>query len=124
MIVLDPKSVARAAIGVAAGRPATALLFDSPDMRLIAFRLKPGTAVPVHTSESSVMLTVLEGEGIIRNDLEERVCRAGDVVCFKPREPHGMAATNDEFQLLATITPRPGERHAANPAQSAQQGAA
>lgn len=124
MIVLDPKSVARGAIAVAAARPATALLFDSPDMRLIVFRLKPGTAVPVHTSESSVMLTVLEGEGIIRDGLEERVCRVGDVVCFAPREPHGMAATNEEFLLLATITPRPGERHAASAAPSAHQGAA
>lgn len=123
MIVLDPKSAARAAIGVAASRPATALLFDSADMRLIVFRLKPGTSVPVHTSESSVMLTVLDGEGIIRSDIEERVCRAGDVVCFAPREPHGMAAMNEEFQLLATITPRPGERHAAIGAQAAQQGA-
>ena len=124
MIVLDPKSAARAATGVAATRPATALLFDSPDLRLIVFRLKPGMAVPVHTSESSVMLTVLEGEGIIRSDLEERVCRVGDVVCFAPREPHGMSATNEEFHLAAVITPRPGERHAMNPAQSAQQGAA
>ena len=123
MIALDPTSAARAAIGVAATRPATALLFDSADIRLIVFRLKPGMAVPVHTSESSVMLTVLEGEGIIRSDGEERVCDAGDVVCFAPREPHGMNAVNDEFHLLATITPRPGERHAVSPTQTAQQGA-
>jgi quercetin dioxygenase-like cupin family protein len=124
MIALDPKSVARAAVGASATRPATALLFDSPDLRLIVFRLKPGMAVPVHTSESSVMLTVLEGEGIVRSDVEERVCRPGDVVCFAPREPHGMSATETEFHLLATITPRPGERHAPIGAQSAQTGVA
>ena len=75
--------------------------------------------MPVHTSESSVMLTVLDGEGVIRSDLEERVCRSGDVVCFAPREPHGMSAAEEEFQLLATITPRPGERHAASNAGGA-----
>ena len=123
MIVLDPKSVASAAIAATGTRPATALMFDSPDLRLVVFRLTPGTSVPVHTTDSSVMLTVLEGTGTIRDEFNERVCQAGDVVCFAPREPHGMSATNAEFKLLATITPRPGERHAARAEQVAHAGA-
>lgn len=109
MIVLDPTATARVSIAPA-GRPATTILFDSADLRLVVFRLLPGQTVPPHRSASSVMLTVLAGEGWISGPGEERACKPGDVVCYAPKELHGMNAGTEEFHLLATITPRPGER--------------
>jgi quercetin dioxygenase-like cupin family protein len=90
------------------GRPATVILFDSPDVRLLVFRLLPGQRVVTHRNPSSVMLTVLRGAGMISGRDGERRCRSGDVVVFEPDEPHGMRSTDSELHLLAAITPRPG----------------
>ena len=109
MIALDPRTAAYNAVGRTA-RPATAILFDSADVRLVVFRLEPGQAVPPHQSTSSVMLTVLQGEGWVSDAKAERMCAVGDVVCYEPNELHGMRAGDRPLHLLATITPRPGER--------------
>ena len=113
MITLDPQAAARAAVA-APGRPATAVVHDTPDARLVVFRLAPGQQVPPHRNASSVMLTVLAGGGVL--DGEEggapvsRDCAAGDVVAYAPNELHAMRAVARELLLLATITPRPGTR--------------
>lgn len=110
MITIDPGQAARDAVAANPTRAATALIFDSIDARLIVFRLAPGQAVAPHRSPSTVMLTVLQGEGILAGGDGERRCRTGDVVIYAPGELHGMRAESEELQLLATITPRPGER--------------
>ena len=110
MIALDPRAAARAARAPSATRPATAILHDAPDVRLVVFRLAPGQAVPPHRSASTVTLAVLEGAGTLSGGDGERACVAGDVVVYAPDELHGMRATDGELLLLATITPRPGER--------------
>jgi quercetin dioxygenase-like cupin family protein len=113
MIVLDPRGAARAAVAASPTRPASAILLDQPDVRLVVFRIAPGQEVPPHRNASTVLLTVLEGEGVLSGaDGEERVCRAGDAVAYAPNETHGMRATGRELLLLAVITPRPGEREA------------
>ena len=112
MIALAPLAAAREARVSATTRPATAILHDSADLRLIVFRLAPGQAVPPHRSTSTVMLTVLEGAGVLSGGDDERACVAGDVMVYDPEELHGMRATEGELLLLATITPRPGERNA------------
>ena len=118
MQALDPRGAARAAVAPSPSRPATATIHDSADARLVVFRLAPGQAVPPHRNASTVMLTVLEGEGVLSGGDGERACRAGEVVLYEPNEQHGMRATGGgELLLLAVITPRPGERHApASPA--------
>ena len=109
-----PREAARQAVAAHADRPATAILHDTPDARLVVFRLAPGQAVPPHRSASSVLLTVLEGTGVLSGEdggvACERDCAAGDVVAYAPHELHGMRAGDGELLLLATITPRPGER--------------
>ena len=113
MIALDPIAAARAAVGPA-GRPATAVVHDAPDVRLVVFRLAPGQAVPPHRNASSVLLTVLAGSGVLEGEADgvgvPRDCVAGDVVAYAPNELHAMRATSDELLLLAAITPRPGTR--------------
>ena len=110
MIALDPLTLARAASAARPERPATALLHDSEDARLVVFRLAPGQAVAPHRSRSTVVLTVLEGTGVLSGAEEERACGPGDWVMYPPDELHGMRATHRELLLLATITPRPGAR--------------
>jgi quercetin dioxygenase-like cupin family protein len=110
MTTLDPRGAARAARAANDRRPATAIVHDTADARLVVFRLAPGQEVPPHSSASTVLLTVLEGAGVLSGADEERTCRTGDVVAYAPGELHGMRATEGELLLLATITPRPGER--------------
>lgn len=112
MQTLDPRAAARAAISARPGRPATAILRDTPDVRLVVFRLTPGEQVAPHRSPSTVLLTVLEGTGTLSGEEGatpiETTCRPGDVVSYAPNELHGMRAGDEELLLLATIAPRPG----------------
>jgi quercetin dioxygenase-like cupin family protein len=114
MKTLDPRRAAREAVAASASRPATAVIDDSPDARLIVFRLAPGQAVPPHRNASTVHLAVLEGTGMLLGEEDgaprERACAAGDLVVYAPNELHGMRAGDTELLLLATITPRPGSR--------------
>ena len=107
MKVLDPRRAAAAAEPANPNRPATSIVYDVPDVRLVAFRLRPGQAVRPHRNASSVILTVIAGHGVVSGAEGEREIRAGEVVCYEPNEVHGMRATDDVFQLLAAIAPRP-----------------
>ena len=115
MKVLDaPRELARNAIAPNPSRPATAVLHDSADVRQVVFRLAPGQSVPPHRSTSTVLLTVLDGAGVLSGEGEggnaEHHCTAGDIVAYEPNELHGMRAEGETMLLLATITPRPGAR--------------
>ena len=110
MRVLEPAAAAREAVAAHPERPATALVYDEPDVRLVVFRIAPGQAVAAHTSPSTVTLHVLSGAGMVSGAEGERHVRAGQVVMYGPNEPHSMRATDQELVLLAGITPRPGRR--------------
>ncbi|CAN5241738.1 hypothetical protein BH09GEM1_BH09GEM1_12500 [soil metagenome] len=105
---------ARNAVSFNPDKPASATLLDTPDVRLIVFRLAPGQVVPPHGNASTVLLTVLSGSGIVagmdNGSPCERTCTVGDVIAYSPNETHSMRAAHNEFLLLATITPRPGTR--------------
>ena len=115
MTRVDPLTAARQAVSKRSDRPATAIVHDSPDVRLIVFRLAPGQAVAPHRSTSSVQLSVLAGSGTLTGESDggpiEQPCATGDVVVYLPDELHGMRAAGEELLLLATITPRPGGAH-------------
>ena len=111
MKLLDAITAARAAVAPNTAKPATAIIHESEDARLVVFRLAPGQQVPPHQSASTVMLRVLEGSGILSGaDGAEHACVAGDMVVYEPKETHGMRSGDEELLLLATITPRPGSR--------------
>jgi quercetin dioxygenase-like cupin family protein len=94
-------------------RPATSIVYDTPDARVVVFRIAPGQTVSPHRNGSTVILTVLSGHGVVSGGDSRRVVSAGEVIAYEPNELHGMSAIDAEFVLLATITPRPGARSAA-----------
>lgn len=110
MKIHDTTTIANEAVAARPGRPATALVHDSPDARLVLFRIAPGEEVPPHTNSSSVILTVLQGSGVFRGPTSESAVHAGTVVTYEPNELHGMCATTEQLVVLATIAPRPGTR--------------
>ncbi len=93
-----------------ADRPATALVHDSSDARIVVFRIEPGQEVPVHTSTSTVLLTIVSGTGVVIGAEGERTVGAGDIVVYDVQEPHGMRAHEKQLVIAAVIAPRPGTR--------------
>jgi quercetin dioxygenase-like cupin family protein len=110
MKTVDIPRAAREAVAANANRPATTVVHDSPDARLIVFRIAAGQAVPPHRNASAVTLAVISGRGFIRGGEEEQAVAPAEIVVFEPNELHGMRAELEELVLLATITPRPGAR--------------
>ena len=90
-------------------RPATQLLHDEPNARVVCFHVGPGQEVPPHTSESTVIVHVLEGEGLFRGERNETLLGPGGAAVYEPGEVHSMApAAEGGLRFLAIITPRPG----------------
>ncbi|MEO7456921.1 MAG: cupin domain-containing protein [Gemmatimonadaceae bacterium] len=111
MISVFPVIAAKSAVAANPARPASAVVHDSPDARLVVFRLAPGQAVPPHRSESTVVIQVLAGAGQFNGEDGQTLdVTAGDVMVYAPNELHGMRTCDGELLLLATITPRPGTR--------------
>ena len=115
MKLLDrARDAARNAVSASPSRPGIAVLHDTADVRQVVFRLEAGQSVPLHRSVSTVLLTVLEGIGVLSGEDDgmpvDRRCAVGDVVAYAPNELHGMRAESEQLLLLATITPRPGAR--------------
>jgi quercetin dioxygenase-like cupin family protein len=112
--LLDPLRAAREAVAAHPSRPASAVLHDSPDARLLVFRIAPGQRVAPHRNASSVHLSVLAGRGVLSGEAGgtpvDIPCVVGDVVLYAPNELHAMRAESEELVLLATITPSPGSR--------------
>jgi quercetin dioxygenase-like cupin family protein len=94
-------------------RPATAIVHDTPDARVLVFRIAPGQTVSPHRNGSTVILTVLSGHGIVTGGDARGIVSAGEVIAYEPNELHGMSAVDAEVVLLATITPRPSARSVA-----------
>ena len=107
---LDLRSLAAGAVAADPGRPAMAIVHDSPDLRLVTFRIGRGQQVAPHTSTSSVALIVVSGTGYVSGAQGETSVAPGDAVSYDPGERHGMRAGDDELVLLAVIAPRPGAR--------------
>lgn len=110
----DVLTIADNAISGNRDKPATAIVHDSADARVIVFRIDPGQAVALHKSTSTVMLSVLRGSGIISGPVAGAVAdheaQVGTVVVYEPGELHGMHSDTATFIVMATITPRPGAR--------------
>ena len=106
----DPRAVAAAAVSANPTRPATAMLHDSPDARLVMFRIEPGQEVAAHTSPSTVLLVGVEGRGTVSGADGAEEFGVGDVVAYEPNEIHAMKAAAERFVVMAVITPRPGGR--------------
>ena len=122
MKTTDIRKAAAEAVAANPSRPATAVIHDAADARLVVFRIAPGQAVPPHRSVSTVALTVISGAGFIGGEADERAVTPGLTTIFEPNELHGMRATTEELVLLAIISPRPGSRSAATVEASTAEG--
>jgi quercetin dioxygenase-like cupin family protein len=89
-------------------RPATQLLHDESNVRVVAFHVAPGQSVPPHTSDSTVVVQVIEGSGLFRGAENEARLGPGQTAVYLPGELHSMEPVGDGcLRFLAIITPRP-----------------
>jgi quercetin dioxygenase-like cupin family protein len=88
-----------------ADRPYRELLYDSPNLRMLAFNFEPEQELPVHChpSDSDVTLMVLEGEGEFLG-ANEMPARAGQMQIMPVGKPHGIKA-HTRLRLLVIIAP-------------------
>lgn len=108
MNTYDLTALAAEAVSASPDRPAMAVIHDSPEARLVLFRLEPGQRVAPHASTSTVILSVIAGAGFLSGgEGGEHSAHAGDAVVFANNERHGMRALSDHFVVLAIIVPRP-----------------
>lgn len=103
-------AAASASAAPRADRPATAIIADSADARVVLFRIDAGQAVSPHTNASTVLMTVIDGRGVVSGPDGDHDVHAGDFAAYEPNELHGMRAIDERLVILATITPRPGTR--------------
>ena len=73
-----------------ADRPATQLVHDEPNARVVSFHVAPGQSVPPHASESTVVVQVIEGEGLVRGAEGEARLGPGQAAVYAPGEVHSM----------------------------------
>ncbi len=86
-------------------RPYRELLYDSPNLRVLAFNFEAGQELPVHShkADAEVALLVLEGEGKFLGD-HELPAKAGTLLIIPVSTPHGLKA-HTALRLLVYISP-------------------
>ena len=101
------RALATEAVEPRQDRPTTRLLHDEPNARVVCFQLLPGQRVKEHRSASTVVVQVLEGEGVFRGEDGERRLSAGEAAVFAPGETHAIDAPDGPLRFLAVIAPGP-----------------
>ncbi|NPA52170.1 MAG: cupin domain-containing protein [Aquificae bacterium] len=92
-------------------RPFSERILETDDFLLIHFYLKQGQKIPMHTSPSLVLITVLEGKGRFFYGSEENFedLDCGETIKYQPEEPHGFSALED-MVVQALVIPKPVKR--------------
>src|SRR5665213_3489551 len=107
MQISNSLEIAGRAVSANPDRASTAMLHDSDDARIVIFRIDAGQAVPLHTSDSTVILTVGSGSGLMSGSVDgvggEHQASAGTSAPSAPGEWGGMGAETGTLVIIATI---------------------
>jgi len=83
-------------------------LYDSEDMRVLAFCFKPGQEMDEVKVKPSVMLYAFSGEGYFTVGKKEHIVKPGAFVVVPSNEAHGVRSGHKEpFVVLVVIAPSP-----------------
>jgi len=91
-----------------ADRPATRVLHDEANLRVVGFHLLPGQVVPPHRNASTVLVQVVAGSGRFTGETGEATLSAGEAAVYAPGETHSITALDEGLRFHAVIAPRPG----------------
>ncbi len=79
---------------------------NAPNFFMRRFDLEPGGYTPRHTHDWEHETYILEGEGTVFGNEEERPVKAGDVVYVPPNEEHQFIASDDEPLAFICLIPK------------------
>jgi quercetin dioxygenase-like cupin family protein len=84
------------------------VVYEDENAKCVQFFLKGGQSIRLHSSPSSVFITVLKGslEFMIGNENTKQKLSSGDTIFYAPEEPHGFVALEDSA-VQAVIAPKP-----------------
>ena len=68
--------------------------------------IQPRVVTAVHTHEHEQMTLVERGRVLYIVDGVEQICSSGDVLHFRPHQPHGATMLDEEVVLVDVFTPR------------------
>ncbi len=88
-----------------ADKPYREVLYDSPNLRVVAFNFEAEQELPVHceSADSEVALLILEGEGRFLG-AHPGPAKTENLMILPVCEPHGLKA-HSRLRLLCFITP-------------------
>lgn len=82
---------------------------------LVRLEAPAGCAAPRHGHPHEQFVQILSGSGFIQTVAGRQAFRAGSVFDFPPDTWHAAEMTADTVLVETTCTPRPGDRHCAEP---------
>jgi len=79
---------------------------DAPNFFMRRFELEPGGYTPMHTHDWEHETYILEGEGAVFGNGEEKPVKAGDVLYVPPNEKHQFIASPDAPLAFLCLIPK------------------
>ena len=79
---------------------------DAPNFFMRRFELEPGGYTPMHTHDWEHETYILEGEGTVFGNGEEKPVKAGDVLYVPPNEKHQFIASPDAPLAFLCLIPK------------------
>ncbi|MFN3598978.1 MAG: cupin domain-containing protein [Aquificaceae bacterium] len=80
-------------------------LYAKESLKVIAFHLRAGQRIALHTSPYKVITLVLKGEGefFVGSEENRERLKSGEALIYEPMEPHGFVALEDMAVLAFVI---------------------
>ncbi|MFO7567584.1 MAG: hypothetical protein R6X02_33375 [Enhygromyxa sp.] len=76
------------------------VLLESPGLKIAAIALRRGTELPVHSVESRISITVLQGAGLMTVEDQSFALEPGAVVVLEPSVAHAMTPADEQLVVL------------------------
>jgi len=85
------------------------VLVETDDMKVILTAFHPGQEIPPHAPSVTMVMSIADGDGLVRVGDEVHPVKAGDVVTVPGGTVRGVSAGEAGLVALHTVTPLPGE---------------
>ena len=80
---------------------------ETDRQKVVCAYFEPGQFIPVHAPGSDVAITVIRGEGVVRDGDREHEVEPGDVVAVPAGTDRGVKATGGRLEATLVTAPPP-----------------
>ncbi|MBX0324633.1 cupin domain-containing protein [Halomicroarcula sp. F13] len=82
-------------------------IHETERQKVVLGYFEPGQFIPVHAPDSDVAITVLSGEGTVRDGDDEYSVESGDVVAVPAGDERGIRADGGRLEATLVTAPPP-----------------